>query len=225
MLDFIITISTFNRNDILSKIIDKINSENSKHNYKIIIYNDGNDIDSFSKTFESKDNVSIINGAQNHGKIFYWKSINYLLEEIKKYDYKYCIQLDDDHYPTSSFFDKINKIYASIDQSCITKAVINDNYLDQRWGYKHWVDGGSIYPKVIFETIGYYIRPIPINRWSKNNLLSSGVWRQITKRINKYNFKVLTPNISLAKHICEKDSIMNTELRKKQPLKTINFYE
>ena len=93
--------------------------------------------------------------------------------------------------------------------------------VNKKWGMYHWVDGGTAYPKIIFDTIGYYINEIPKSRWYKNELLGSGVWEQVSKRFNKYNFKTFNPPKSYLNHLGYKDSIMNPEERKKRNLKSI----
>jgi hypothetical protein len=67
------------------------------------------------------------------------------------------------------------------------------------------------------------IDEIPLSRWKNDESLSSGVWQQISMKLNKYNFKVVSPKSSLANHLGYKDSVMNKELRKNQNLKTKNF--
>lgn len=227
--DFIIMIATYKRNEILKNIISKINSEKSDYTYKIILLNDGNNIKEFETIFSKYENIKILHNLKNNSKEEYWKTINTLLLEVEKYDFKYLIQLDDDHDPIENFLNKLMTDLKIYNNETILKLVVNYNYINEKmeisrkWGLKEWVDGGTAYPKIIFDKIGYYINEIPKSRWKKNKFLGSGVWEQVSKRFNKFNFKTLTPIESYANHLGYKDSIMNTELRKKQHLKTLNF--
>lgn len=227
--DFVIMIATYKRNEILENIISKINSEKSDYTFKIILLNDGNNIEQFETIFSKYENIKILHNLKNNSKEEYWKTINTLLLEVKKYDFKYLIQLDDDHDPIKNFLNKLMTDLKRYNNETILKLVVNYNYINEKmeisrkWGLKEWVDGGTVYPKIIFDKIGYYINEIPKSRWKKNKFLGSGVWEQVSKRFNKFNFKTLTPIESYANHLGYKDSIMNTELRKKQHLKTINY--
>jgi hypothetical protein len=227
--DFIITFSTYKRNEMIKTIIQKIYSQDTEYTFKIILLNDGNDIENFKLLFSEFENIKILHNTQNNGKKKYWESINKLLQEVKRYNYQYLLQLDDDHDPIDNFLNSLMGNLKQHSDETIFKLAVNQNYLNEkmesqpRWGLKDWVDGGTAYPKIVFDKIGYYMKEIPKSRWHKNEFLGSGVWEQVSRRLNKYNFKTHTPLESYVNHLGYKDSIMNTELRKKQHLKTINL--
>lgn len=221
--DFIIISATYKRNDMLKQILDKINSQQTNYSYKIIILNDGNNIEEFNATFNTINNIEILHNEKNNGKYYYWKSVDKLLKAAKNFNFKYLIQLDDDHDPTEDFLNSAEDFFNENNTAKILKMVVNKDYDKKRWNLIDWVDGGSIYKKEVFDIIGYNIKEIPLTRWKNNNNLGSGVWQQVSERINKKNINVFIPKKSFANHLGYKDSIMNTELRKKEHLKTINF--
>lgn len=221
--DFIIITSTYKRNDMLKQILDKINSQQTNYSYKIIILNDGNNVEEFNNIFNNIDNIEILHNEKNNGKHYYWKSVDKLLKAAKNFNFKYLIQLDDDHDPAENFLNSIEDFFNKNNNVKILKMVVNKDYDKKRWNLIDWVDGGSIYRKEVFDIIGYNIKEIPLTRWKNNINLGSGVWQQVSQRINQIKIKVFIPKKSFANHLGYKDSVMNTEQRRKQHLKTINF--
>lgn len=221
--DFIVMTSSYKRNKMLKGILEKITTQQTDYSYKIIVLNDGNNIQEFNESFKDFENITILHNEKNNGRFFYWKTITTLLKEVDKFNYKYLIQLDDDHDPVDDFLNKIHSHFKLNGEKSILKMVVNKDYDKKRWGYSHWVDGGSVYPKFVFDNIGYYINEIGINRWKNNSSLGSGVWQQVSQRINSKKITVFIPNKSFANHLGYKDSVMNTEERKKHNLKTINL--
>jgi hypothetical protein len=221
--DFIVITSSYKRNEMLKGILEKITTQQTDYSYKIIVLNDGNNIQEFNEIFNNFENITILHNEKNNGKFYYWKTITTLLKEVDKFNYKYLIQLDDDHDPVDTFLNKIHSHFKSNGEKSILKMVVNINYNQKRWGYSHWVDGGSVYPKFVFDDIGYYINEINMNRWKNNSHLGSGVWQQVSQRINSKKIKVFIADKSFANHLGYKDSVMNTEERKKNNLKTINL--
>ena len=82
--DFIIITSTYKRNDMLKQILDKINSQQTNYTYKIIVLNDGNNVEEFNSIFNNTENVEILHNEKNNGKHYYWKSVDKLLKATKK---------------------------------------------------------------------------------------------------------------------------------------------
>jgi GT2 family glycosyltransferase len=225
--DFIIITSTYQRNEMLKSILEEINSQETDFSYKIIVLNDGNNVEEFNTYFSEVENVKILHNNKNNGKYEYWKSIDTLFKEANKYNFKYLIQLDDDSYPVQNFLNTVVEFFNK-NNNTILKLMVTENHnfnskmeVNKKWGMNHWVDGGTAYPKIIFDTIGYRINEIPKSRWYKAEWLGSGVWEQVSKRFNKHNFKTYNPPKSYLNHLGYKDSIMNSEERKKRNLKSI----
>lgn len=142
----------------------------------------------------------------------------------------FSVQLDDDHLICKNFLNNIFNI--------INKKLVNQNFamslhlssekdlIYDRWGLSlNWVDGGSVYSKNCLEKLNFEILEIPESRWDNNELLSSGVWQQVSKRINFISGFILKPSISFLLNNDDNCSKMNPKIRIIQPIQTYNFID
>lgn len=220
---FIIGISSYSRAESLDYLLNQIHSFTNNNLFKVIVLDDFSpEKEKYSNIISKYENIIYIRNEKNYGKKLYWKSINKILENVKKHKFEWFIQLDDDFELIDNFFEVLEKMINNF-KNDIIKLHLDSTSNGIRWGLTKWVDGGTVYPKLFIEKINYSINEISLKRWERNAYLSSGVWEQVSKQINKYNYNVITPNFSFTYHTGYKDSVMNTELRKKQNLKTINF--
>jgi hypothetical protein len=84
----------------------------------------------------------------------------------------------------------------------------------QNWGFENWIDGIFCTPKFFLKSINYTIDEINV---PDKILISSGVGRQLTEKLNKFNIKVDFVG-SIVEHNGNEDSKMHPILRKKEPL-------
>jgi GT2 family glycosyltransferase len=219
-VDVCIIISSYNRKEKLKRLIDQLNTQESKYTFKIILYNDGS---KGYRIFKTIENLSYIEGTKNHGKFRYWKTITKLLQRaFNLYDFKYLIQMDDDFILDDNFIDKLVDKYKEIkkeDKKYIAIHYhIGQTIEEKQWGLDYWIDGGGFYDYKFLEKINFKIDEIQMHRWNHDKSLSSGVWHQISKKINDLGFKIYKPEISYASHDGNDDSKMNSELRKSFPI-------
>jgi hypothetical protein len=219
--DFIIITSTYKRNEMLKGILEKITTQQTDYSYKIIVLNDGNNIQEFNEIFNNFENITILHNEKNNGRFYYWKTITTLLKESNKYNFKYLIQLDDDFDITTELFNKLMSL--NIKNNEILKLHLDNSSNSKRWGMKKWVDGGTLYTIDFLKKIDFTISEIGLNRWKSDPKKSSGVWEQVSRKANAYNYNILTPNISYFYHLGYNNSEMNKELRKEINIKSINF--
>lgn len=100
--------------------------------------------------------------------------------------------------------------------------MVDDNINVGRWGLKYWVDGGGLYDYDFLKKIKFKIDEIPITRWNQNKDLSSGVWQQISRKINNLGYSIRKTEKSLAYHTGFNDSRMHPIFRKNNMINTIN---
>lgn len=83
-----------------------------------------------------------------------------------------------------------------------------------------WVELHFIANKRFFSELQHTVYPIPETRWDENELLSSGVGRQISNRLYKRRMGMFQVKKSLAKHGVHR-SFMNPEERSRNPLRSV----
>lgn len=208
---FFIAITTYNRENEVKALIDTIIST-CPFPYKINVIDDSPE----NPFFYEHENVDYLVHEHNYGKKYYWKTVNEHLEKYKSSNLSHFLQIDDDMLLKDGFF---NKLKASIDS--IPKSIIKI-HLDYRdgkslWGLKKWVDGGACYPRRALEALNYSLNPIPLERWLPNPLLSSGVWQQVSTRLNAKRIDIHSPKESFVEHIGH-ESMMNPQARKDRPI-------
>ena len=223
-IDFFIGIPTYNRKKLLENLLSQIDNEKFEGKYKIVVVDDNSACHE-----ENKANVLGIKNAEiyknktNNGKFKYWDTFNQMLNYSKKYDFNHFIQIDDDFLLCEDFLQHMKYLSRKNPKKFIKYIRDKSSDTGKRWGLNKWVDGGTMIPYSFLQTINFKIHEIPISRWKINPDLSSGVWHQISLKLNKYGYDVIHTDISYAKHLGFKESKMNERLRKKININTINF--
>jgi glycosyltransferase involved in cell wall biosynthesis len=228
--DIIIIISSYNRFEKLDGLLCQLYTQETNFKIKIIVYNDGSTDNNYNQLMKKYNNINYIYSKINNGKFYYWKSINKLFNECSKYICHAVIQIDDDFILCDNFIDKLmGEFFKSkeIDNRYVAIHYHNNTpYKDSKktwWGFDNGIDGGAIFDIDFLKIINFKIDPIYKSRWDKKPMLSSGVWHQITIKINKFNLLTYKLNYSLVYHNGNGDSKMNQLVRNKCPLKTPNF--
>lgn len=232
--DFIIGISTYNRFDHIVNLIAQIENQFklTTYSYKIIVMNDHSSDSRYDTHFLNNKQYVYLKNHVNFKKENYWQTINKLFSSVKTFDYKYFIQLDDDYKLCDNFFDTIIEEFknSSPKTVAISLGLVAEEIKSGRgrWGYKNFLDGGGAYKKAALELLNYNILPIPKTRFRVNHKISSGVWTQVTKRLNKYSTDAIkNPRYALVHHQLFNDSKMNSFRNNDQKLykmiKTVNF--
>lgn len=225
--DFVITIPSFSRPKGITNLVQSLTNQikvETNLTAKIIVIDDKSPK---PKTYDNlhliSPDITVIRNLSNNGKYRYWQTISNIFSVAKKYEFRWLIQLDDDFEVTSNFLTKVQTIInANKDKKFIIKGHLDNSSHKVRWNLNHWIDGGGIYPKEFLNKIDFKISPIALKRWATDPKLSSGVWSQVSKKINRLGYIVVIPAISLANHLGE-ESRMNTSLRKQHKIQTKNF--
>ena len=210
-----ILISTCNRPEFLKQIINDLQQEEVSFDLKFFIVDDG----------------ILLNG-----KKYYWKTINTLWKQARGQHFDYYIQLPDDVLLEGNFIKRAVQAWENIIDSrkiCLNLFLDGHRIGKTCWtnfrpeikefnGYRYintqWVDMAFISCKMFFEELQWSISPIPLHRWTNNPELSSGVGQQISIRLHQKGWNLYQTTEKLIEHIGD-DSFMNSEIRKKEPLK------
>lgn len=123
MKKIIVCICTYNRNDLLLNLISDIIKQESD-NYNLQIFVVDNSEDSNLENIIPKNEKIIIRyfNEKTRGITF---ARNRCLEEVRKYDFDYCILLDDDEYLDKEWLKKFIKCAEEYDADIITGPVIS----------------------------------------------------------------------------------------------------
>lgn len=219
--DAVLIISTYKRIELLRQTLHQLRNEQTRYRVKILVLNDGNPLEEIAPIVRENPEVMFLHNRINNGKRRYWKTVTTLLGYARRFDYRFLIQMDDDFEPVLDFFDTIISYLNGLESGTILKYVTTENAAD--WGFADWVDGGTAYPRDFLDQIDHRIKRIPFWRWLINPHASSGVWLQVSKKVNALGYRVEFLSNSMADHLGYRDSVMNTALRREKELKTLKF--
>lgn len=218
--DFCVIINTYNRPEMLEKLVDDINKNQKNYNIIIAIFDDC----STKKHSIKQKNIKKFNMFPNMGKKKYFVTYNASFSFVKSINSKYYIYLPDDIGLIDNFFDEAKRIYESITSTKkICLSILTDDRINRsHWGYSdpkdfgeflqtQWNDLCFICEKKFFEVLNYKIEEISETRWIKNPDLSSGVGHQITERLNKLGKFLYHTKKSLVFHGNHESKMNNTE--------------
>lgn len=193
--DFCIVITTYNRPDMLRRLISQIEDQKNTFKIKFVVIDDGS-----SQKYELTKNVTLLQYFPNMGKKNFWKIIDTSFKYIKNINSKYYIYIQDDVEIIDNFFNELVTKYENIlDKTKVCLSFLTDhrtnssnwtNYNPRERGdviKTQWVELHFICEKTFFEDLNYEINPIPKDRWDKNPNLSSGVGWQMSQRLHRLN--------------------------------------
>jgi len=227
--DVVILISSFNRYAKVKRLISQLYTQDSKYKFKIVLLNDGSTYYKYKTIKDYFPKLEYIENVKNGGKYRYWKTINELFKVSSENKSHAILQIDDDYILCENYLDilldkffelkEINNRYVGISYH------ITHNSNQLAWGFKHWVDGGTLFDYKFIEKIKFNIDEISESRWKNDKELSSGVWRQVSQKIHQMKLLVHKTEFSLVKHNGNEDSKMNKLQRDKQPIHTWRFID
>jgi len=225
-------ITTYNRPDLLSLLIDDILAEQKNHSIALIIADDASK-ESYRQVYDKLEKCTtisfiLLNSQVHHGKQHYYKLINRLFFEIKNKTFDYYIQLPDDVRLVAGFFDKAIYQFNHInDPRKVCLNILNDfsrkgpiwvGYTPHEFGHvikTGWMDMCYIANTRFFKTLNYSVKVD--ESFSSKPGLSSGVGMEISKNIFSKKLGMYQVKKSLVKHGFHK-SVMHMKHREKIPL-------
>lgn len=225
IFDFCVFITTYNRSEMLSKLLNQIEEQKNKLKIKIIVFDDGSE-----EKYNLSEKVSYFKFFPNKGKKKFWKIIDTGFKLLKQFDSKYYVFLQDDVSIKENFFTDLQKKYDEIeDPKKISLSFLSDERVKSpNWtGYQprvrgnvlktQWIELHFICEKKLFEVLEHRMDPINPNRWDSNPLLSSGVGWQMSLRLHNKGYGLYHTKESFVSH-GNHESKMNKEERIKNKL-------
>lgn len=208
--DTIIVVGSYNRYDKLQRMIAQLyqQDENSKYSFKLVCLNDGSTDKRYDQLPTLYPQLTYIKNKNSNGKYKYWRTISQLFGVAKKYKTHAVLQMDDDFILCDNFLDRLMDCYFRIKEN--DNAVLGVSYhlygknqrREERWNCPKgsWADGGCLYDIRFLQEINYNINPIPMSRWRYNKKISSGVWQQVSFKVNSIGGKFYKTRYSLVNH-------------------------
>lgn len=220
-----IIISSYNRFESLSYLLNQFYAQKTKYKFKIIVLDDGSLDEQYTTLKERFSTIIYLKNEENKGLSGYWDSFNTLLNYTKNINSDVVIQLDDDFMLCEDFLDTLLDIYYEInDYYGIIKfhiGMIVNKHKKQHIKSNRGVDGGTLFSVEFLNLIDYHIDDM--SKIADGN--GSKVWQFLSSKINEYNFKIYAPYKSLVFHTKFDESVMHPACRKKLMYKTLNFID
>lgn len=208
MVDYLYLITTYNRYDTLTNLLNSI--LNLDHTKKIIVVDDYSTDNRYENLKDFHQDVIYYKTEQNNGKLNYWKTVNLLYQSAKEINFKYGITLPDD----VKLIDNFGVILEKYKGDKIIRLFTQETAGTHNWGYKYWVDCAFISKYEFFRDLNFTINEIILKDDYK---ISSGVGKQLTVRLNELKYEVVDIG-SLVFHLGNDNSKMHPKLRLEQPL-------
>ena len=219
----ILTIIThYNRTDSLCRLVKNLSASN---NTDIVVFDDKTP--NWAVPFVGGPRVQVVTAPEHRGKAGFWQTYNDIFNYCKEHEYDYYIILPDDVEPCPNFVTKAIEAYDKAGCICLSPLLTNRSLLPgiSRWGRKpiirkdwgyltSYFDCCTICRRDFFEALNWHMLPILP---SGNPFRSSGVGRQITTRLQAAGKPMGHVRRTLLT-ICETDSQMNPEERRKHPM-------
>ena len=223
---------------MLIYLLKNLKQQSSMHDVSLLIVNDCSTFNyqPILKYLKSvwKNQYNYFETEINYGKKDYWQLINFAYQQLETSEFDYLIQLPDDVQVVDNFFDlAITSFYGITDKKKACLNILNDysrngksfwtNTYLSNVSYKGidmlvtgWVDMCYIATKKYLDLLNYRIEPVD-HKWSGNKVLSSGVGRQISKRLVADGHHIYQLKKSLVIHD-DHPSVMHPEHRINTPL-------
>jgi len=211
--DALIYISSYNRYEKVLSVLNALYDQSSDYTFKVILMNDG----SIDKRYDSIKyrkkfiNLSYLKNIENGGRLFYWRTTNAILNEIKKHKTHAVIQIDDDFILCNNFVNILmnkffelkieNNSYMGIRYhigSFSQNEIFNDDNYDRHKNPQSF-DGGSLFDIQFLELINFKIKD-EITDDVNYRYRNSHVWGILNEQARLLGVMVYTIRKSLALH-------------------------
>lgn len=228
-----IAIPSYNRKDFLIRLVNQLDLAAKGFNISLFIFDDGSDIPVNNDFFTIKNISKIeITRYQNHGKKRYWSLVNKIFDCLSMHNADYNFYLGDDLEVGLSFFwDAIKQWELIEDEKKIALNLLRDarikswtnfdrverNFSGSSIFQTQWVDMIMIFDRKL---LLQRLEEIPLTRWDKKPLLSSGVGQQLSSKLNQIGYTMYQVKKSLVVH-GNHSSEMNPEERILNPLLSV----
>jgi len=193
-IDFLILTASYQRGDLLLKIIEKLTNDAHEHGLVCthVIVDDCSPADPFYAQIEElsneQDSYQVIyrRNQKNNGRAAFWQTMNSLWSFTKELSgkYKYVIQIADDLMPCDDFLGRASRMFDELKTQDPSICAMNTQCtLLRNWETTRYIDGAYIADERFFAALNYEMESTDITIWHDNPLRGSGTGFQITTRM------------------------------------------
>jgi glycosyltransferase involved in cell wall biosynthesis len=229
-----IAIPSYNRKELLVRLVNQLDMAAKCFNVRLMIFDDGSETPVENIFFDVKNikDIEIVR-YQNHGKKRYWSLVNKIFDRLSLMGASYNFYLGDDLEVGPSFFlDAINQWELIEDEKKISLNLLRDGRIKSWTNFERvernfsglsvfqtqWLDMIMMFDHKL---LSYRLKKIPMTRWDRNPLLSSGVGAQLSHKLNEMGYTMYQVKTSLVVH-ADHVSQMNPEERILNPLVSVH---
>lgn len=229
---FHVAVTTYNRPEMLRRLLRQLQVESGRHEVAVHVYDDGG-----SKRLREDDpvlkGVRVHRYAENNGKAGYWRVVSQALADAAQGSGEYFLLLQDDVELVPGFFDEVRRQWEmNPDRSKAALFMLRDRQRDgkacwtnfkprvRRYGglrvtQTQWTDCMFFTDRRFFGVIPAINPVVPAPTRGQ----SSGVGRQISLRLHRGGYTIYQVSKSLVLH-GDHESVMHPRIRRLQPLTT-----
>lgn len=228
-----VAITTCERLDMLTSLLDDIRREGTRHDIRIYVYDDHS-----SDPLDSPDDHGVTEYkymGYRHGKRNFWRIVSMALSKAIVSEWDYFFMMPDDVRLEGGFFDEAIALWESIEDP--SKRAMNLLQDEQRRGraawtgftpiichttigpvYKsQWTEHALMCERSFFDIVSS-IRQPDFHRWNRRNV-SSGVGEHISHQIHGAGYSIYQVYNTLLHH-GNHASVMHPGHRESTPLTT-----
>lgn len=227
---FLVAITTYNRPEMLRRLLRQLRHEQGSHELEILVYDDAGH-DSLPDNDPALAGVQVHRFGRNHGKAGFWQLISRILADAAMSRADYLVMLQDDAGVVPGFFDTARRTWEGInDTRKAALFMLRDRQregqaawtgfkpVDRRHGrlvvtQTQWTDCMFFAGRARFLSLVPSIKPVE----RLPGVQSSGVGRQISLRLHEGGYTIYQPKRTLVTH-GRHESVMHGEVRRHQPL-------
>lgn len=228
--NIVVAIPTFNRKELLERLVNQLDVAAKYFNVRIVVFDDGSVVPIKREFFSVKHLLDIeVHRTRNHGKKRYWALVNKIFDRLCDLEADYYFYLGDDLEVSPTFFIDGLRLWESIvDERKISLNLLCDSRtkcwtdferIERNFSGYHvyqtqWLDMIILFDRTL---VSHRVDEVPLSRWKKRPLMSSGVGAQLSGRFHSKGFNMYQVVESIVFH-GDHESKMNREERLNNPL-------
>lgn len=184
--------TTYGRPEQYARTIAELRRALAKHDVRVVVVQDGGEryVTDMADNFRFQVDTT---WQENKGKQRYWETVNKVLKGCILHLPQLHLQLPDDLNYGPGWWEELEDRVLAMEEPFAMNVL--PDHRSMCWRQRHFVDGAFVADREAMNELGWTIYPVPIYRWNNDPSLSSGVWKQVTKRWGALD--ILKPRLNL----------------------------
>jgi hypothetical protein len=227
--DVIICISSNNRYDKVTRLLDQFFSQKSKYSFKIVFLDDASIDPQYKNIEKNYPQLDYYCNTKNNGRDLYWYTVTQLWQNMKIYKSNTVLMIDDDFIICNNFLNILNDFFFYVKTENNNVVAIaphlhsySMNFKFRDWWYNQYsVDGISLFDRKFLESFDYRLQPVSVEQL--NSERHAHGWSQIQNKILIEDKMAYKTKYSIAFHDGNDESILGKGNNKKAKAYTYNY--